>query len=32
MTDLTRDLADILKGVRRPGDFFATGRCEIPGL
>jgi len=29
MTDLTRDLADILKGVRRPGDFFATGRCEI---
>ncbi|SBT08004.1 conserved hypothetical protein [Candidatus Accumulibacter aalborgensis] len=29
MTTLTQDLADILKNVRRPGDFHATGRSEI---
>jgi predicted 2-oxoglutarate/Fe(II)-dependent dioxygenase YbiX len=29
MTHLTRNLADILKNVCRPGDFSTTGRCEI---
>ena len=29
MTPLVQDLADILKNVRRPGDFHATGRSEI---
>ena len=29
MTTLTQDLADILKNVRRPGDFHATGRSAI---
>jgi hypothetical protein len=29
MSNLAQDLADILRDVRRPGDFFATGRCEI---
>ncbi|MCM8611763.1 2OG-Fe(II) oxygenase [Accumulibacter sp.] len=29
MSNLAQDLADLLRDVRRPGDFFATGRCEI---
>ena len=29
MTILTQALADILKGVRRPGDFYTTGKSEI---
>ena len=29
MSTLTQDLADILSNVRRPGDFYATGRSEI---
>lgn len=29
MTTISQDLADLLKDVRRPGDFYATGRREI---
>ncbi|MEF8754734.1 MAG: 2OG-Fe(II) oxygenase [Accumulibacter sp.] len=29
MSNLAQDLAELLRDVRRPGDFFATGRREI---